>query len=156
MRLKTLDLLLIVTILAIPLFAGWSYFHPRMTRMEQQSISDECDGLQLAIRSLERQGDEVKIIYTFRWAAGKERTFGFFRNHGFIDVLFFDSNRQPIDGPPDDPPLFILKDSFVYGNGTSSEQQTLVSAPAGAKYVAVKYSVLATKKVAIPEAGEAP
>lgn len=162
-RLRTLDLLLIVAILAVPLLVGWSYFRPRMTGMEQQSMSDEVGGLQLAIRSLERQGDDLEIVYTFRWAPGKERKFGFWRRFGEVEVWFSDADSQPVGvhpGPPQGLP-FILREGFQFGERALSEHSGSKRIPDGAKYVAINFneslrSDLTTKGVPLPEPGEAP
>lgn len=155
MRIKTLDLLLIASILAIPLLVGWSYLRPRTTFMEQQSASNDVAGLQLAIRSLEREGDELHVTYAFRWAAFKKRDFFFMRRFGGVGISFFDANGCQL--PPDRTNAeFWLDEDFAYGKKGSSQHDALVTIPGGARYVALQYGRLAGKRVAIPEAGEGP
>jgi hypothetical protein len=148
MRLKTLDLLLVGAIVVIPLVVGWRYFHPPMTRMEQESLSEDFGGLQVGIRSLERQVDDLEIVYVYRWAVGKERELGFRHSIQPVDIEFFDADRQRLG--PDVEAMRMLEQAFRYGTQDASEQFAVVPIPSGACHVAVREGSIATKLVPIP------
>src|SRR5688572_15297413 len=58
--------------------------------LEAASRSEVVAGMQVAVKSLRREGDRLHLTYTFRWA-GEPRDFVFIRPWGGINLYFWDA-----------------------------------------------------------------
>ena len=58
---------------------------PSPLPLEVTSGSNVIAGMQVAVKSLRREGDKLLLGYTFRWV-GKDRTFCFMRPWGKISL----------------------------------------------------------------------
>src|SRR5690242_1371776 len=62
--------------------------------LEVTSRSEVREGLQVAVKSVRREGGKVYFVYTFRWV-GKPG-FAFQMGYTIFDIYFWDANGQMI------------------------------------------------------------
>ena len=80
------------------------------TKLELESASNVACGLQIRVKDLKREGENVTITYVFEWV--EEPTIHFGRRFGTIDTHFFDSDGLSIPGEQDD--MYIVSEEFVF------------------------------------------
>jgi len=125
--------------------------------LTEQSRSPVVSGLQAAIKSLRREGNQLHLGYTLRWVRGIKvpRQFLFLQPGGVIKVRFWDAKGNKMDVVSET--TFMLSEEFENGfeNGKPDvfDGTGPVDLPKGAKHVAFELGLsgIVTKRVAIPE-----
>jgi hypothetical protein len=139
---------ILVAILVIP---GETFLPtPAPPTLEAESRSPVCGGLQVAVKSLRREGDRLHLAYTFRWV-GEERTLWFLREWGRVNLSSWDSAGNRMDCSSSE--MFLLRGDFSLGKVDVFEGTAAVDLPARARFIALELgrSGIVTNRVAIPE-----
>jgi len=142
---------ILVTALAV-VMSHWAGFirptPPLGTVMESQSRSGVFAGMQVAVRSLRREGDKLHLGYTFRWV-GNNRSL-LLRSFGRIGIEFWDGAGNNIASDLSAP--YCLTRDFRCGEKANVfEDSTEVDIPVGVKFVSIDLVGIVTCRVAIPE-----
>jgi hypothetical protein len=121
-----------------------------MSRLEAESGSDPGFCIKVAVKSLRREGDKLRVVYTFRWADGPG-SFLFRRPECGVKLYFWDAAGEAMGEPLFDE--CVVDGGFMAAQRPYFEMVAAVTPPAGAKFVAVELgsSGILTKRVPIPD-----
>jgi hypothetical protein len=148
----------IITALAIVLGHRAGFIgppRPPWTAMESQSRSGVTCGLQVAVRSLRREGDKMYLGYTFRVVGNNpnfaRRNIGFMRPFRCVSISFSDAAGNKVGC--DSTEIFWLTEEFLlFGKRANMvEDSAEVDIPGRAKFVSIDMGGVVTRPVAIPE-----
>jgi hypothetical protein len=123
---------------------------PLPTPLELESGSEVRAGMQVAVKSMRRQGGALRLVYTFRWV-GDRRNFSFRRGDGALLLSYWDVNGTRLEGQWFE--RFTLTDEFLAQEVEVFEGAATLQLPEDANYIAVglgKSGFLVTRRVAIP------
>jgi hypothetical protein len=121
---------------------------PLRNELERESSSEGRRGIQVAIKSLHRDGHKLSVAYTLTWAEREPGTLVFMRMHTNIRMLFWDVNGREMDC---DMVLWCwVSDAFARRKAITFEAEETVDVPAGAAFIALEFHD-ATRRVGIPD-----
>jgi hypothetical protein len=131
--------------------AGWLScvnYRPPKTALEEESASDVFAGLQLTVRSLNKDGARLHLVFAFEWAG--EPDFWFWRPWTALQLSYWDAEGRELE--PSAVEFVWVSEAFRRRKVRYFEDAVVIDLPKGARYVAYMLRPeLMTRKVALPE-----